>query len=44
MGTQLYNKMPGYVKETDNYKAFKKEMKFFLLYHPCYTLEEFVSL
>ena len=24
MGTKLYNKIPGYIKEMDNYKAFKK--------------------
>jgi len=44
MGTELYNKMPGYVKETDNYKTFKKELKLFLVYHACYSVEEFVSL
>jgi len=44
MGTKLYNKMPGYVTETDNYKAFKKELKSFLLYHACYSAEEFVCL
>jgi len=44
MGNKLYNKMPGYVKETDNYKVFKKELKSFLLYHACYSVEEFVCL
>ena len=29
-GTKSYNKIPGYIKQTDNYKAFKKEMKTFL--------------
>ena len=24
MGNKLYNKMPDYIKEMDNYKAFKK--------------------
>jgi hypothetical protein len=24
MGTKVYNKVPGYIKEIDNYKAFKK--------------------
>jgi len=33
MGFKLYNKMPGYTKEMDNYKAFKKELKSLLLYH-----------
>ena len=31
MGTKLYNKLPGYIKEIDSYKAFKKELKLFLL-------------
>jgi hypothetical protein len=30
-GTELYNKMPGYIKEMGNFKAFKKELKSFLL-------------
>jgi hypothetical protein len=24
MGTKVYNKLPGYIKEIDSYKAFKK--------------------
>jgi len=44
METKLYNKMPGYIKEMDNYKALKKELKSFLLYHAFYSVEEFVSL
>jgi len=44
MGTKLYNKMPGCVKETDNYTAFKKELKLLLVYHACYSVEEFVCL
>jgi hypothetical protein len=33
MGTKVYNKLPGYIQETDSYKAFKKELKLFLLLH-----------
>jgi len=33
MGTKLYSKMSGYIKEMDNYKAFLKELKSILLYH-----------
>jgi hypothetical protein len=45
MGTKMYNKLPGYIKEIDNYKAFKKELKLFLLLlHTFYSIEEFVSL
>jgi hypothetical protein len=27
MGTKWYKKMPGYIKEMDNYKTLKKELK-----------------
>jgi hypothetical protein len=43
MGTKVYNKFAGFIKEIDSYKAFKKELKLFLLY-TFYSLEEFVSL
>jgi hypothetical protein len=41
-GTKVYNNLPKFLKEIDNYKAFKKELKLFLL-HTFYSLEEFVS-
>ena len=44
MGNKLYNKMPDYIKEMDNYKAFKKELQSFLLYHAFYSVGESVSL
>jgi hypothetical protein len=44
MGTKVYNKLPGYIKEIGNYKAFKKELKSFVLLHTFYSIEEFVSL
>jgi hypothetical protein len=44
MGPKVYNKLPGYIKEIDSYKAFKKELKLFLLLHTFYSVEEFVSL
>jgi len=44
MGTELYNKLPGYIKEIDSYKTFKKELKSFLLLHTFYSVEEFVTL
>ena len=44
MGTKVYNKLPSYIKELDNYKAFKKELKLFLLLHTCYSVEEFIVL
>jgi hypothetical protein len=33
MGTKLDNKLPGYIKEIDSYKTFKKELKSLLLLH-----------
>ena len=32
MSTKLYNKLPDYIKETDSYKTFKKELKSLLLH------------
>ena len=43
MDTKVYNNLPGFIKEIDVYKAFKKELKLFLLHHFFYSLEEFVS-
>jgi len=42
MGTKVYNNLPKFLKEIDNYKAFKKELKLFLLPHSFYSVEEFV--
>jgi len=44
MRTKLYNKLPGYIKEIDSYKTFKKELKSLLLLHSFYSVEEFVAL
>jgi hypothetical protein len=44
MGTKLYNKLPGYIKEIDSYKTFKKKLKSLLLLHSFYSVEEFVAL
>jgi hypothetical protein len=44
MGTKLYNKLPGYIKEIDSYKTFKRELKSLLLLHSFYPLEEFIAL
>jgi len=45
MGSKLHNKLPGtYVKQTDSYKTFKKELKSLLLLHCFYSVEEFVAL
>jgi len=44
MGTKLYNKLPGYIKEIDVYKTFKKELKSLLLLHSFYSVKQFVAL
>jgi len=43
MGTKVYNSLPGFIKEIDDYKGFKKELKLFLLHHSFYSVEELVS-
>ena len=43
MGTKVYNNLPKFLKEIDDYKAFKKELKLFLLLQSFYSLEDFVS-
>ena len=42
MGTKVYNNLPGFIKEIDDYKAFKKELKLFLLLNTFHSVEEFV--
>ena len=39
----VYNNLLGFIKEIDDYKAFKKELKLFLLHHSFHSVEEFVS-
>jgi len=43
MDTKVHNNLPGVIKEIDDYKTFKKELKLFFLLHSFYSLEEFVS-
>jgi hypothetical protein len=42
-GTKVYNNLPKFLKEIDDYKAFKKELKLLLLLQSFYSVEEFVS-
>jgi len=44
MGSKLYNKLHDYIKETESYKTFRKQLKSFLLRHTFYSVEEFVAL
>jgi len=43
MGTNVYNNLLKFLKEIDDYKAFKKELKLFLLLQSFYSVKEFVS-
>ena len=43
MGTKVYNNLPKFLKETDDYTAFKKELKLFLLLQTFHSVERFVS-
>jgi hypothetical protein len=43
MDTKVYKNLPKFLKGTDDYKAFKKELKLFLLLHSFYSVEEFLS-
>ena len=40
MGIRVYNNLPKSLKEINDYKVFKKELKIFLLF---YSVEEFIS-
>jgi len=42
-GTEAYNNLPKFLKEINDYKAFKKELKLFLLLQSFYSVGEFVS-
>jgi hypothetical protein len=44
MGSKLYNKLADYIKKMKSYKQFRKELKYFLLLHTFYSVEEFVAL
>jgi len=42
MGVKLFNKLPIQIKQLDNDRGFKREMKIFLLHNLFYTIEEFL--
>ena len=44
VGTKIYNNLPGFIKEIEKYKAFKRELQKFLLFHTFYSVEEFLNL
>ena len=43
MGTRVYNNLPKSLKEINDYKVFKTELKIFLLFQSFYSVEEFIS-
>ena len=43
MGTKIYNKLPGFLKEIDDNRGFQKKLKTFLLLHSFYLVEEFFA-
>jgi hypothetical protein len=43
IGTKMYNNLPKFLKEIDDDKIFKKELKLFILLQTFYSVEEFVS-
>jgi hypothetical protein len=43
MGTKVYNNLPKFLIEIDDYKAFKKELKLFLLLQTFNSAKELLS-
>jgi len=41
-GIKLYNKLPKQLKQIEDYKDFKKQVKNFLFHNAFYTIEEFL--
>jgi len=40
MGIQFHNKVPNNIKKLEEYKPYKTELKYFLIEHVFYSLEE----
>ena len=43
LGTKLCNKLPNYLKNLENSKLFKKQLKAFLLQQTFYSVDEYLS-
>jgi hypothetical protein len=43
MGTKVCNKLPTFLKEIEDHRAFRKKLKLFLLLHSFYSVKEFLS-
>jgi hypothetical protein len=43
MGIKIYNNLPSEIKTTQNFKAFKRKLKDYLLLNVFYSLKEFLN-
>jgi hypothetical protein len=43
VGIKLYNKLPNTIKRLDKIQGFKRRLKYFLLQHIFYTVDEYMS-
>ena len=43
LGTKLYNKLPNYIKNLENLKPLKKQLKILLLQQTFYSVDEYLS-
>ena len=43
MGVKLYNRLPERIKTLNDFKSFKKEVKFLLINNSFYTIKEFLQ-
>jgi hypothetical protein len=42
-GISLYNKVPDQIKQKDNFNSFKNGLRYFLLKHSFYSVDELMS-
>jgi len=43
MGIKLYNKLPYAIKKLDKMQDFKRRLKYFLMQHTFYSVNEYIS-
>jgi hypothetical protein len=43
LGAKIYNKLPNYIKNQENPRSFKKQLKTFLLHQTFYSVDEYLS-
>jgi hypothetical protein len=44
VGIKLFNKLPDTIKRLEKMQEFKRRMKYFLLQHICYSVDEYMCL